>query len=311
MKTAAISSPANPLVKDVRRAITQGHLTSEGLLVAETFHLLDEAIRSKLEIPVVLAAERAQRAAERALRPQPVVRLFVLPDSLFNQLPGTESAQGVIALVRPPAWKFQDLLDTQTMIVVLDGVQDPGNAGSILRAAEAFGASGAIFVSGTVSPFNAKVIRASAGSLFRMPFQFGEDGESVKAGLSCAGLRAYAASAHHGSPINTSDLSIPMYVVVGSEARGVGPVLASGAVPLYIPTTVVESLNAAQAAAVILYEASRQRSSAETVKRNRDKPGWEIAGQRVRGGSQRDLAPDRHQREKRGDRRIRNRPGRS
>ena len=140
-RTSVISSPANPLVKDVRRAIAQGELTSDGLLVAETYHLLDEAIRSHLEIPVILAAASAQPHVEARLNGQPRTRLAVLPDSLFAKLPSTEAAQGLIALFEPPKWVLEDLFTDTTLIVVLDGVQDPGNAGSIVRAAEAFGAT--------------------------------------------------------------------------------------------------------------------------------------------------------------------------
>src|SRR5574340_928943 len=162
-----ITSGANPLLKEVRRAVVRGSLTSEGLCVAESFHLLEEALRSDREVRVVLAAESVRSAVEAHVRKLAGLRMAVLPDNLFDAVAGTESSQGVIALVRPPEWKVEQLFRGASLVVVLDGVQDPGNVGAICRAAEAFGATGALFVKGSASPFNPKSLRGSAGSLFR------------------------------------------------------------------------------------------------------------------------------------------------
>lgn len=259
-KTSVISSPANPLVKDVKRAIAQGELTSDGLLVAETYHLLDEAIRSRLEIPFVLAAAHAQREVEAWLNGHPGTRLVVLPDSLFAKIPGTQAAQGLIALVKPPKWSLEDLFTAIPLIVVIDGVRDPGNAGSIVRAAEAFGATGVIFLKGSVNTFNPKTIRASAGSLFRVPFQFGSEVEPVMAAFRERGVHLYSADPHAKRSLSRVNLLNSTAIVIGSEGRGVHPALAEQSERVFIPTKIVESLNAAQAAAVILYEAARQRS---------------------------------------------------
>src|SRR5579883_3293928 len=167
-KPETITSAANPLLKDVRRAIVRGSLTHEGLCVAETFHLLEEALRSDCDVKTVLAAEAHVRRLAG-------VKVAILPDRLFQSLAGTETSQGVMALVRPPVWTLEQLFRGRALVVVLDGVQDPGNAGTIVRAAEAFGATGALFLKGTVSPHNPKALRASAGSLFRLPYLAGVD----------------------------------------------------------------------------------------------------------------------------------------
>ena len=260
IKTPVISSPANPLVKDVRRAIARGELTSEGLLIAETYHLLDEAIRSRLEIPVVLAAVHARREVEARLNGHPGTRLVVLPDTLFAKLVGTQTAQGLIALIKPPKWSLEDLFTVLPLIVVIDGVQDPGNAGSIVRAAEAFGASGVVFLKGSVNPLNPKAIRASAGSLFRVPFQSGVAAESATAACRERGVRLYSTGPRAPTSILDVNFNTPISIVIGSEGRGVTEATAKRSEHVYIPTAIVESLNAAQAAAVILYEAARQRS---------------------------------------------------
>jgi RNA methyltransferase, TrmH family len=141
-RAETITSAANPLLKDVRRAIARGCLTPEGWCVAETFHLLEEALRSDCEVQIVLAAESVRSAAEAHVRRLSAVKVVVLPDALFQGLSGTETSQGVMALVNPPAWRLEQVFRGNALVVVLDGLQDPGNAGAIVRAAEAFGASG-------------------------------------------------------------------------------------------------------------------------------------------------------------------------
>ena len=254
-----ITSAANPLLKDVRRAIGRGGLTQDGLCVAETFHLLEEALRSRCEVKAVLLAESAEGRAGR-LRG---IRVAVLPDALLQSLSGTESAQGVIALVKPPVWTIDDLFRERALTVVLDGVQDPGNAGTIVRAAEAFGATGTIFVKGSVSPYNPKTMRASAGSLFRAPFVSGVDAASTLGALAQHEVDIYATvPAGNGGAraLGEVDLTRPCALIVGSEARGVSADLRAGALDLFIPTEHVESLNAAMACGILLYEAWRQRS---------------------------------------------------
>jgi len=248
-----ITSAANPLLKDVRRAIGRGGLTQDGLCVAETFHLLEEALRSRCEVKTVLLAESAERWAAR-LRG---IRVAVLPDALLQSLSGTESAQGVIALVKPPVWTIDDLFREKALTVVLDGVQDPGNAGTILRAAEAFGATGAVFLKGSVSPYNPKTLRASAGSLFRLPYVCGVDPAAVQR----SGVSFYAAVPTGGRALTETDLTAPCGLVIGSEAHGVSAPFRSNTRGISIPTVGVESLNAAMAATVLLYEARRQRTA--------------------------------------------------
>src|SRR6202051_4505339 len=162
-------SARNPLLKDVRKAIARGTVTEDGLAVAESFHLLEEALRSDCEIPAVFAAESVRGAVESHVRGLKKTRIHVLPDDVFQGFSATESSQGVMALVRPPKWSVDQLFRGHSLTVVLDGLQDPGNAGSVLRAAEAFGATGVAFLKGTVSPYNPKCLRASAGSIFRVP----------------------------------------------------------------------------------------------------------------------------------------------
>jgi TrmH family RNA methyltransferase len=263
-KAETITSAANPLLKDVRRAIVRGGLTTDGWCVAETFHLLEEALRSDCRVVTVLAAESVRSAAEAHVRRLAGIQVVVLPDALFQRLSGTESSQGVMALVKPPVWSLDQLFRGRPLVVVLDGLQDPGNAGTIIRAAEAFGATGVLFLKGTVNPYNPKAVRASAGSLFRIPFLVGVD-----PGLACAALQQRRVELYAGVPARADsrvrsladvDLTAACGLVIGNEARGVGGELRSAAMDVSIPTVGVESLNAAVAAGILLYEARRQRA---------------------------------------------------
>jgi RNA methyltransferase, TrmH family len=259
-----ITSAANPLLKEIRRAIGRVSLTNDGLCVAESFHLLEEALRSDCRVRVVVAARSVTSAVEAHVRRLSGVRVVVLPDALFQSVAGTESSQGVIALIAPPSWELPQLFRGRSLVIVLDGVQDPGNAGAIVRAAEAFGATGVMFLKGCVSPFNPKTLRASAGSLFRFPFADSLEPELARAALHQNKLDVYAgvpfSSQNHTRFIADVDLTRKCALIIGSEGRGVSPDLRAGASDLAIPTVAVESLNAAMAATVMLYEARRQRS---------------------------------------------------
>jgi TrmH family RNA methyltransferase len=253
-----ITSSANSLLKEVRRSVSRGSATADGFAVAESFHLLTEALRSGLEFQAVLASEKAYPGIAKLLRSRPDISLRTIEDRTFASAASTETSQGVISLVRLPRWDIEAMFGGGPL-VVLDGMQDPGNAGSIARSAEAFGASGIVFLRGTVAAANPKTLRASAGSLFRVPFLEGMGRDEIAAQVRRRKLTLLAASSDAGVPLPRQNLLTPCVVVIGSEGQGVSPELRTFAQPVHIPTTGVESLNAAVSAALILYEAARQR----------------------------------------------------
>jgi TrmH family RNA methyltransferase len=244
---------------DVRRAARAGSLTQNGCCLAESFHLLDEILRGDCRVEVVLASQSASVEVQRRLRTRSDVRLAVVPDKLFDSVAATEASQGVVVLVRPPAWTLEEVFGKLPLVIVLDGIQDPGNAGAILRAAEAFGASGLIFAKGSVSPYNPKAVRASAGSVFRVPLVQALAAAEIQAAFAHKSLPVYASVPNQGQAVHTTDLARACAVIIGSEGRGVSDRLREGATALHIPTASVESLNAAMAAGIVLYEAQRQR----------------------------------------------------
>jgi TrmH family RNA methyltransferase len=263
----------NPLVKQLRLAFARAELTDSGDCAIEGLRILEEAIRSGLRFRAVFFRESAQDRAERLL-PQigAQVETLLLPDKLFDSLVPSESPQGVAALVRLREFSLDDVMESERLhvgpIVVLAGLQDPGNLGTILRSAEAFGSAGVVLGEGTVSPFNSKVVRASAGSVFRLPVIHGHGKsaaklEEVTEKLRAQRVRLIATSSHKGTPLDQADLKSATAIFFGNEGAGLPrEVMARMDEVIVIPhTEQVESLNAGVAASIVLYEAARQRKS--------------------------------------------------
>ncbi|MBK7930571.1 MAG: RNA methyltransferase [Bryobacterales bacterium] len=213
-----ITSAKNPLLREVRRALTRGELTADGCCIVETFHLLEEAIRSNRPIRAVLTAESVGTAVATHVKGLRHTQVQVVPDELFQAVVSTESAQGVIALVEPPSWTVDELFRGTSFVLILDGVQDPGNAGTMVRTAEAFGATGAMFLKGSVSPFNAKTLRASAGSLFRLPFLHTVDADVARAALQQRRVDVYAAAPRGEKTLQQVDPHPPLRPAGGQRS---------------------------------------------------------------------------------------------
>src|SRR5579872_2158123 len=253
----------NALVKELRTAFAHGELTADGDCAIEGMRILEEAIRSGLKFKAVFFRASAENRAER-LMPQLAthVETLLLPDKLFASAVPSETPQGVAALVRCKSFKLEDVLAKSQAgpLVAIAGVQDPGNLGTILRSAEAFGAGGVLLGEGTVSPFNSKVIRASAGSVFRLPIvQVKLLG--VLEPMREFGLRLIATSSHKGTPLDKANLTGLLGVFIGSEGAGVPrDLLAEMMETVEIPhSPTVESLNAGVAASIVLYEIARRK----------------------------------------------------
>src|SRR6202167_3913477 len=220
----------NPLIKQLRQAFSRSELTDSGDCAIEGFRIVEEAIRSGLRISAVFFRESAQDRAERLL-PQigSQVETLLLPDKLFDSLVPSESPQGVAALVRFKEYSLDDVIEQERLqlgpIVVLARLQDPGNLGTILRSAEAFGSAGVVLGEGTVSPFNSKVIRASAGSVFRLLVIHGHGKSVAKLAEGSDTLRAQkvrmiATSSHKGTPVDQADLNGAAAIFFGNEGAG-------------------------------------------------------------------------------------------
>ena len=256
-----ITSRQNALVKDLRRAFHDSELV-EGHAAIEGVRVIEEAIRSGLRFKAVFFSKSAESRIEKLL-PQISghAEVIGLPDTVFSSAVATETPQGIAALVRWPEFSLDGVLQKpEPLVIAAMGIQDPGNLGTIIRSAEAFGADAVLLGEKTVSEFNPKVIRASAGSSFRTPTLHVTLGQANE--IKQRGLRVIATSSHKGEPIDKADLTGGLAILVGSEGAGVPrDYMTVADAYIRVPHSErVESLNAAIAASVILYEAQRQRA---------------------------------------------------
>jgi RNA methyltransferase, TrmH family len=252
----------NALLKQLRTAFARAELTSDGHCAVEGRRLVEEAIRSGSRFKAVFFSSSAEEQA-RKLLPQlsTHIETVLLPDKLFARAVPSDSPQGVAALVRCREFSVDDLLANAAkgLLLALAGIQDPGNLGTILRSAEAFDAAGVLLGEGTVSPFNPKAVRASAGSVFRLPVARARLAEVIGQ-MRERGIRLLATSSHKGTPLPQTRLDPPVAIFIGSEGSGLPRELHSTIEEVIaIPhSSDVESLNAGVAASIVLYEFRRQ-----------------------------------------------------
>ena len=268
MPLRIVQSKQNSRLKQLRRALAHplrafGRDT-RSLAGIEGPNLLEEAMHSGLRIACVFVAEGAERLLESLPIP-PQTEILLLPGSLLHSALATEAPQPIAALVEPPDWTWTHILqshrETPPLLLVLASLQDPGNLGAILRSAEAFGATGVLTLPGTVSAWNPKAVRSSAGSVFRVPL-LAVTAEDCFTRLRKSGVTVFTTAIHAAEPANRAQLANPVAFLIGNEGNGVPrdlAVQAGAAITIPCPGP-VESLNAAVASGILLYEASRQRS---------------------------------------------------
>jgi TrmH family RNA methyltransferase len=278
-----LTSRDNRWLKEFRLALRGGLPTESGCVGVEGARLVEEALQSGCRIAAVLFSESGGRYRERLAplvdRPEIAFPVLRTTDRLFEGVADTEHPQGVAALVAPRAATLDDLLRTPAgacspLLAVLAGVQDPGNVGTILRTAAAFGATGAVTAasgqSGTASPYSPKALRASAGAALHLPILAGMSLTILLAQLKVEHIRTLASSVHEprqGEPALLAPWQVdwcePAALLIGNEGAGLPEEVERGAdARIRIPMAGgVESLNAAAAAAVLFYDAARQRNS--------------------------------------------------
>jgi RNA methyltransferase, TrmH family len=287
-----LTSRDNRWLKEFRVALRGGVPTQDGAVGVEGVRLVEEALTSGCRIEAVLFSESGERYRDRLApligRPEMAFPVLRTTDRLFEGIADTEHPQGVAALVVPRKLEMSDVFAAPEgacapLIVVLAGVQDPGNVGTILRTAAAFGATSALTAatgqSGTASPFAPKALRASAGAALHLPIVTGMALGILLTQLKLNNIRTLASCVHEDTSAAPSssapaippwevDWCQPVALLVGNEGAGLPEdVVHAADARIHIPMATlpssgqsrVESLNAAAAAAVVLYQAFRQR----------------------------------------------------
>ncbi len=266
-----ISSTANPTIKRLVQLHERRGRLHQGLYLMEGVRLVEEAIDGGVRPAMVLVAPDLLRATARGralyerLRHEPNARAVPEPiqvsAAVLRHVADTETPVGVVAVLpRAPLTGLDALPAAAGLSLVLDGIGDPGNAGTILRSAAAAGVDGVVALSGCADLYAPKVVRAAMGAHLRVPLAVDVTLAELEVWLLVRG-QTILADAHAPESIYDRDLRVPTVLIVGGEAHGATQTGAlAGGHPVSIPMPgAAESLNAAVAAAVILFEAVRQR----------------------------------------------------
>ncbi len=258
-------SPHNPRIEAVRDLRTSRGRRAAGHFAAEGPTLLDEAVHSGLRPHEIFATQAGLGRFDPGRFETAGTAVFVVPDRVFARLSDLETPTGILAVFDLPERTVADVLGRAGPVLLLAGVSDPGNAGTLVRSAEAFGAAGVLFGRGGADPFAPKVVRAAMGSLFRLPVASVE-AEELLAAAAAAGRPVVA------TDVDGEDLSegIPPNAVlaIGNERRGVRDWLPRWDQAVRIPQRAdTESLNAAVAGSIVLYEAARCQEACQVAEK--------------------------------------------
>jgi TrmH family RNA methyltransferase len=254
-----ITSRGNARVKQLRAAFDGQARLASGLIAIEGEHLLEEALKSGQALKTVFVSERREVPA---FVPR-IVEVVRLASDVFASCVETQTPQGIAALLVPPVSTVEEMLSGTPLILIAVGLQDPGNLGTLVRSAEAFGATGVLTTPGTVSAWNQKALRASAGSVFRVPIASATPAAMER--MEQAGVALLAALKDEAVEIDEAGLAATLRgacaVMIGNEGAGLGEDwvrMADHRVTIPCPGW-VESLNAAVAGSILLWEISRRR----------------------------------------------------
>jgi TrmH family RNA methyltransferase len=256
-----ISSRQNAVVRQFRD-VAQGDAPDAMLLDGD--HLIHEALTSGLAISVAAFSERLASGSLAKRLQSAGTRVVVVSDGVLDAMSPVQSPSGVVAIARRPSATLERVLAGKPeLLLMLHDVQDPGNVGAVVRAAEACGATGTVCGERTADPFGWKALRGGMGSTFRLPLAIRQPLDATIATARSRGLRIFATTARGGTPLPECDLRVPAAILLGGEGGGLPADLLEAAdarltIPMHAP---VESLNVAIAAALVIYEAARQRQT--------------------------------------------------
>jgi TrmH family RNA methyltransferase len=267
-----ISSRQNAIVKRFRQ-LAAGDPAGEWMLL-DGEHLVGEALASGLRIDIAAFVERLANgpmAGQVDALARSGTRVVAVTDQVLNAISPARQPSGVVAIAKRPSATLDQVLHARhALILILGDVQDPGNVGAIIRAAEGCGATGIVITTGAADPFGWKALRGGMGSTFRLPIVSGKPLEAAVDDARAAGLRVIATAARTGTPLPACDLRAACAILLGGEGSGLPAAIVDAAdervtIPMEAP---VESLNVAIAAALVLYEAARQRATSVPVERS-------------------------------------------
>ena len=261
-----IESAANAKIKWAAALHLRKERERRGEFVAEGVRLAEEAVKSDWPLLFCLTTEEALTdprvqsiVASVEARNCPV---YLTSSAAYKKASATDTPQGILLVMKKTTVSLPSLKTKETpLLAIMDRVQDPGNAGTILRTADAAGCTGVVAVEGTVDLFSDKTVRSAMGSLFHLPIVTQATCTELISYMENQGISCFAASLDKtATPYYSADYRKPTAIIFGNEGNGVSPEILDSMPHIYIPMAGrTESLNVAASAAVILYEAFRQR----------------------------------------------------
>ncbi len=254
-----IHSAENRIIKDCRKLQQRKYRDREGLYLIEGPNLIGEAPAE--DVRCVLVSENRYAAYPFLSREK--MDTYIVKPAVFEQIAQTESSQGIAAVVRKRSWTLEQLTarcGSGANLLVLDRLQDPGNIGTIIRTAEGAGYAAVIAIKGTADIFSPKTIRAAAGTVFRIPIVQVGDNRELKKLTDRLGKKLAVTSLKSDNYYYDTDISRDTALVIGNEGGGVSEELEKMAdILIRIPMEgKLESLNAAVAAGILMYEVQRR-----------------------------------------------------
>lgn len=261
-----ISSTANKQVKYVNALVKKAKMRrEENLFVAEGLRMCEELPKERIR--TLYVSESFWKGKHFSRLAEGVGQVEVVTDTVFEALSDTRTPQGVLALTEQDHYTLEDMVrqPLKPHLMILEQIQDPGNLGTILRAGEGAGITGIVMDGGTVDLYSPKVVRATMGSVLRVPFVYVEELGDTLSILKKRGIRLYAACLQGSRDYDREDYTGGTGFLIGNEANGLRQeTIAAADARIRIPMMGrVESLNAAMAAGVLMFEAARQRRGTE------------------------------------------------
>ena len=264
-----ITSMSNPQMKKVQQLLKKARTRrEEGLFVAEGIKMFGEAPKDRLQKVYAAASfaekEEFQKILKEKRLENPGDKVEIVDDKVFKSLSDTVTPQGVLCLISMKDWSLEEILEgvENPLLMILEDLQDPGNLGTIIRTGEGAGITGVILSRTSVDVFNPKVIRSTMGSVYRVPVLYVDSIEKeVLSVLKTHGITTYAAHLKGKNNYDQEDYGKGTAFFIGNEGNGLTDSLTACADTLIkIPMEgQVESLNAAMASGILMYEVARQR----------------------------------------------------
>jgi len=260
-----ITSSSNPIIKEIKSLYKKRDRWIKKSFFIEGVRIVDECVKSNANIAYIVYSDMLfdTNGGEELFNclSQKNWKLIYVSDKLFKEISDTEKPQGILAVVNFNLQGIDNILKEENFLVLLDRVQDPGNMGTIIRTADAFGSNGVIVTEGCVDVFNPKTIRSTMGSIFHVPLLYYKSSSEAIKDLKSRGIKVITTSLNAEKYCFDVDYKKSFALIIGNEASGVSEeVLADSDLLIKIPMLgKAESLNAAVASSVIMYEVLRQR----------------------------------------------------